>query len=105
MAAFMPTMTSDVFFWTELRHQQNPLATNIWPHPSNNAPSAVTLTWTLPVATETFLERKHRIARERSRIAIYLAKLLAPEPLPERLYDRERRVGRAVESRYRVMLC
>jgi hypothetical protein len=56
---------------------------------------------------ESFEERKRREARERTLAAILLRKLLSPEALPERQYDRDRREGRAVgvDSRYRVMLC
>lgn len=59
------------------------------------------------VFVETFEERKRRIARERTRAAVAVAKLLSPEPLVERQYDRDRREGRAVgvDSRYRLMLC
>jgi len=104
MAAFMPTVTS--YGSTEVFPSSN---NGVWPV---TLPSYVNEPWadTLPyavrlAATETFRERQLRITRERSRIAIFLMKLLLPAPLPERLYDRERRVGRAIESRYRVMLC
>jgi len=89
-----PTVTSDVYRWDY-----------VFPYPDDNV--AVTRTSTKFSRLETLEEKKRRLARERSRVAIALAKLLAPRPLPDRQYDRDRREGRAVgvDSRYRVMLC
>lgn len=54
---------------------------------------------------ETAMDRRRRVARERSRAAIQTLRRVPPEALEERLFHRPRRTGRACGSRHRVMLC
>lgn len=56
-------------------------------------------------AVETDKARRLRVSRERTELAIQAARLAPTPAMPEKLFDRPRRVGRACGSRHRVMLC
>lgn len=71
--------------------------TQTWP--SNNQP-VLPAKHFYPTPIETRTQRSARMGYA----AIRAAKLDYPEPLPERLYHRPKRKGRACGSRYRVML-
>lgn len=107
MAAFMPTPTTNRPW--NIYATPTATTTDVWPFFSSNDPAPLYRSkrakWL--ERAETFKERKARLARELTKAAIRLRKLLTAEPLSERLYDRVLRAGRTVglDSRYRVMLC
>lgn len=53
--------------------------------------------------TETVLEQKRRISRERNRLHIRRARMFAPPPLVEAMFDKPTFVRRACGGRWRVM--
>jgi hypothetical protein len=53
--------------------------------------------------TETVLEQKKRISRERNRLHIRSARMFAPPPLVESMFDKPTFVKRACGGRWRVM--
>jgi len=53
--------------------------------------------------TETTLERKRRISRERNRLHIRSARTFAPPPLVESMFNKPTFVKRACGGRWRVM--
>lgn len=85
---------------------------DVFPWPSNNAPSLPHRYTNNPrqhlfiVPRDLFKGVESRRARSlrMGYNAIRAAKVAYPEPLPERLYHRPKRKGRACGSRYRVML-
>jgi hypothetical protein len=88
--AFDSTVTSDVS-WTSLTNASGTTLT-------------IVTTYVRPryYRRSTPFYRRSPAKRVRLEVA---ANVPPPAELEERLYFRERRVGRAIESRYRVMLC
>lgn len=56
----------------------------------------------LKLLTETVLEQKRRISRERNRLHIRSARMFAPPPLVEAMFDKPTFVRRACGGRWRV---
>lgn len=108
MSAYTPTTAEPWQFsfrdtpmpvWSD--NNGGPVTFEIWP---NNTSGFVRSLARFQLLAETAEETRKRVSKERSRAYIRQAKLFAPPPLAEAMFDKPTFVRRACGGRWRVML-